>query len=82
MIGLLVNNEMKTISKVVLRAYLRYYPRICLEGLRKTTKNLNNDSRHPGVIILQIRFYDVSAKPASSVFSARIRVLAYKKRVF
>jgi hypothetical protein len=27
---------------------LRYYPSICLEGLRKTTKNLNHDSRSAG----------------------------------
>jgi hypothetical protein len=27
---------------------LRLYPRICLEGLRKTTKNLSQDSRYPG----------------------------------
>jgi hypothetical protein len=26
---------------------LRYYPGICLEGLRKTTKNLSQDSRSP-----------------------------------
>jgi hypothetical protein len=27
---------------------LRYYPNICLEGLRKTTKSLSQDSRSPG----------------------------------
>jgi hypothetical protein len=27
---------------------LRYYPGIRVEGLRKTTKNLNQDSRSPG----------------------------------
>jgi hypothetical protein len=27
---------------------LRHYPSICLEGLRKTTKNLSQDSRPPG----------------------------------
>jgi hypothetical protein len=27
---------------------LRYYPGICLEGLRRTTKDLNQDSRSPG----------------------------------
>jgi hypothetical protein len=27
---------------------LRYYPRIHLKGLRKTTKNLNQDSWSPG----------------------------------
>jgi hypothetical protein len=27
---------------------LRYYPGICLEGLRKTTKNLSQDNRSPG----------------------------------
>jgi hypothetical protein len=27
---------------------LRYYPGICLEGLRKTTKNLTQDNRSPG----------------------------------
>jgi hypothetical protein len=26
---------------------LRYYPSICLEGLRKTTKNLSQDTRSP-----------------------------------
>jgi hypothetical protein len=27
---------------------LKYYPGIRLEGLRKTTKNLSQDSRYPG----------------------------------
>jgi hypothetical protein len=27
---------------------LRYYPGICVEGLRKTMKNLSQDSRSPG----------------------------------
>jgi hypothetical protein len=27
---------------------LKYYPGICLEGLRKTTKNIGQDSRSPG----------------------------------
>jgi hypothetical protein len=27
---------------------LRYYPNICLEDLRKSTKNLSQDSRYPG----------------------------------
>jgi hypothetical protein len=27
---------------------LRYYPNICLEGLRKTTKVLSQDSQSPG----------------------------------
>jgi hypothetical protein len=30
------------------RGHLRYYPDICLEGLGKTTKNLNHESRSPG----------------------------------
>jgi hypothetical protein len=30
---------------------LRYYPGIRLEGLRKTTKTLNQDSRSPGTRI-------------------------------
>jgi hypothetical protein len=30
---------------------LRYYPGIRLEGLRKTTKNFNHDSRSPGARI-------------------------------
>jgi hypothetical protein len=27
---------------------LRYYPGICLEGLRKTTKNLSQNNQFPG----------------------------------
>jgi hypothetical protein len=30
------------------RPNLRYYPSICMEGLRKTTKNLSQNSRCPG----------------------------------
>jgi hypothetical protein len=30
------------------RVNIRYYPGICLEGLRRTTKPLIQDSRYPG----------------------------------
>jgi hypothetical protein len=35
-------------GKEVAVAKLRYYPDICLEELKKTTKTLNQDSRYPG----------------------------------
>lgn len=53
----------------------------CLEGLRKTTKNLNNDSQHPNLIKSWIQFYDVSAKPTCSVLLVSIWGLVYKKCV-
>jgi hypothetical protein len=35
-----MNDELKNISMDAVMAFLRYCPAICLEGLRKTTKNL------------------------------------------
>jgi hypothetical protein len=35
-----MNDELKNIWMEAVMAFLRYYPAICLEGLRKTTKNL------------------------------------------
>jgi hypothetical protein len=44
-----VNDQLGRISKVSCRdVILRYYPDIRLEGLRKRTGNLNQDSRSPG----------------------------------
>jgi hypothetical protein len=44
MIEWLVNDELERIWKEVVVPNLRYYPNICLEGLRKTTQNLSQDS--------------------------------------
>jgi hypothetical protein len=35
---MIVNNELERMWKEAVVAQLRYYPGICLEGLRKTTK--------------------------------------------
>jgi hypothetical protein len=44
-----VNNETeKHLEESGSGLIFRYYPGISLEGLRKTTKNLNEDSRSPG----------------------------------
>jgi hypothetical protein len=42
-----MNNELKRIWKDVVVTYLKYYPGICLVGLRKTTKTLCGNSRTP-----------------------------------
>jgi hypothetical protein len=34
-------------KEAVVAYFLRYYPSICLEGLRKTTKNLSQDTQSP-----------------------------------
>jgi hypothetical protein len=36
-----------TWNKVAM-AYLRYFPIICLDGMRKTTESLSQDSWYPG----------------------------------
>jgi hypothetical protein len=41
-----MNDELERIWKASAVANLRYYPGICLEGLRKTTKNV---SQSPGL---------------------------------
>jgi hypothetical protein len=41
-------NEMERMWKEKSWHNLRYYPGICLEGLRKTTKNLGQDYWSPG----------------------------------
>jgi hypothetical protein len=43
-----VSNEFERMWKKRSWPNLRYYSGICLEGLRKTTKNLSQDSRSPG----------------------------------
>jgi hypothetical protein len=40
-------DELKRIWKEAIVAYSRYYPGICLEGLRKTIKNLSQYSQRP-----------------------------------
>jgi hypothetical protein len=37
----------KNVKEVCCDIMLRYYPRICLEGLMKHTKNLSQDRRSP-----------------------------------
>jgi hypothetical protein len=41
-------DEVERITREAVVAYSRYYPRICLDGLRKTTENLSQNSRCPG----------------------------------
>jgi hypothetical protein len=43
-----MNYELETILKEVIVTQSRYYHRIYLEGLNKTTKTLNQNSRLPG----------------------------------
>jgi hypothetical protein len=38
-------DELERICKEAVVAYFRYYPRICLQGLRKIIKHLSQDSR-------------------------------------
>jgi hypothetical protein len=45
MIRILMNNELRKCGRKQLWTNLTYYPGICLEALRKTTKNLSQDSR-------------------------------------
>jgi hypothetical protein len=42
-----MNDELERIWKEAPVAYSRYYPSICLEKLRKTTKTLSQNSRSP-----------------------------------
>jgi hypothetical protein len=44
----MINYEMEWIWKEAIMASFEVLSRICLEGLRKTTKNLSQDSRSPG----------------------------------
>jgi hypothetical protein len=39
-----MDDELKRIWKEVVVAELRYYPGICMEGMRKTMKNYGQDS--------------------------------------
>jgi hypothetical protein len=52
----------------------RYYPGICLEGLRKTMKNLSQDSRSPGRDLnpgpLEYEAGVVTTRPRRSVYTA------------
>jgi len=41
------NDELETTWKETVVTYLRYYPTFCLEELRKTTKNIDQDGRFP-----------------------------------
>lgn len=43
MLGWLMDYYFKRIWKTTVAAWSRYYPGICLEGLRKNTKNLSQD---------------------------------------
>jgi hypothetical protein len=45
---MIVNNELERTWEETVVAYLRYYPGICLEGLRKTTKKTRQYIRSPG----------------------------------
>jgi hypothetical protein len=47
MIGWLVNDELKDLEGSGCATILRFFPGICLEGLRKNTENLNQDSSSP-----------------------------------
>jgi hypothetical protein len=47
-------------------AYLRSYPDIFIKGLRKTMKNLGQDSQYPAEIqtrTSRIQFYSVTSRP-------------------
>jgi hypothetical protein len=50
-----MTDELERICKETIVAYLRYYPRICLEGLRKLKKNLGQDMRCLGRDLKQAR---------------------------
>jgi len=43
-----MNDELERLCSEVFMVYVRYYPSICLEGLRKTVSNLSQDSQSPG----------------------------------
>ena len=45
---IIVNYELENIWKAAVVAYLRYYPDICLEELRKATQSLSHYSRCSG----------------------------------
>jgi hypothetical protein len=51
---------------------LRYYPDICLDGLRKTTKYLNLHSRFAGKYL----------KPGSSEYETRVLTSGPQRSVF
>jgi hypothetical protein len=40
-----MNNELEKIRKEAVVAQFRYYPSICMDALRKTTKDLSQESR-------------------------------------
>jgi hypothetical protein len=42
-----MNNKGEIMWKEAVVAYLRDYPGICLEGMMKTAKDLNHNSRSP-----------------------------------
>jgi hypothetical protein len=48
MVGWFMHNELVMIGRNMSWYNSRYYPGICLEGLRKGTKSLSQDSRSPG----------------------------------
>jgi hypothetical protein len=43
-----MNNDLERIRKEAAVALFNYYLGICLEGLKKTTKNLSHDSQSQG----------------------------------
>jgi hypothetical protein len=48
--ALLTNDELERVWKEAIMAQSRYYPRICLEVMRETTKNLVQDAGVPAEI--------------------------------
>jgi hypothetical protein len=43
-----MNDELEVIWNEAVVAYFGHYPGLCLEGVRRVTKNLNQGSRCPG----------------------------------
>jgi hypothetical protein len=43
-----LNAELESMWKEVVVSKLRYYPKVCPEGLRETTKNVIWDNQCPG----------------------------------
>jgi hypothetical protein len=47
MVGWLMSDDLERIWKEAAMAYSKYYPGICLDGLRKTTENLSQVTSVP-----------------------------------
>jgi hypothetical protein len=54
MVGRLTNNKFYRIWKEAIVVYSRYYPGICFQGLRNTTRNVSQDSRCPGLGVIPL----------------------------